>query len=128
MVQPYKVQPLGRPAFFLMPSLKLKLPMQPENTTVEGYLHDVLVKEFGGYTAASSTMYGFWVRDDGGVAYGEHRAYRVAFIGKERIPILTAVLSEVARRIEERCIYLETGEEACLVYARGVFLEGVSPD
>ncbi len=113
----YKMQSLGRPAFFLMPSLKLKLLMEPERITVEAHLHQVLVQEFGGYTAASSTMYGFWMRDDGEVAYGEHRAYRVAFLGKERIPTLTMLLAEVAHRIDERCIYLETGEEASLVYA-----------
>lgn len=116
-MQSYRVQPLGRPAFFLMPSLKLKLPMTPEGLSVETYLHRVLVEEFGGYTAASSTVYGFWVRHDGDVAYGEHRAYRVAFAGKERIPALTRVLAEVAQRIGEQCIYLETGEEASLVYA-----------
>ncbi len=111
-----RVVPLGRPARFLMPSLKLREPMNGRSgETVQDYLENRLTL-FGGYTADQSTVYGKWVDHGGVVRASESRLYVVAFQGKERIPQLCQLIAEVAFRVGETCIYLETGEDACLVY------------
>lgn len=54
----HRRESLGRMATFLMPSLKLKTRLA-DGTTVEEYLHTVLMQSFGGYTAGSATLFGF---------------------------------------------------------------------
>lgn len=106
---------LGRPARFYLPSLKLK--DRHGNRSIEDVVHEFLVDKYGGYTAAGSTVYGYWTRPDGGIAYGEHRLYTVSFVGKDRIEELDAFIAHLAELMKEKCIYLETGEDAWLVYA-----------
>lgn len=112
----YQVQPLGRPAVFLLPSLKLKRLMRPRGPSIEDALHEFLLKEFGGYTASGGNIFGFWLGPRGRVHYGEHKTYTVAFLGKDRIPRLIAFLAKIARVMGEECVYLETGEDASLIY------------
>lgn len=116
--QAYHKQTLGRMAHFLIPSLKLKN-RYTGGATVEEELHQVLLRTFGGYTASSTTCYGFWLDNEGKEFYGEHREYTVAFVGKERVPELERLIADIASQIGEQCIYLETGEDACLIYATG---------
>lgn len=113
----YRKQSLGRAAYFLIPSLKLKTRMQGKHKTVETYLHKVLMREFGSYTAESATSYGYWTHPDGHVGYSESRAYRVAFEGKHRVPIVEELVARIAQIIGEKCIYLEIGEDVSLIYA-----------
>lgn len=120
----HRRESLGRMATFLMPSLKLKTRLA-DGTTVEEYLHTVLMQSFGGYTAGSATLFGFWRSDDGRDFYGEHREYKVAFEGKERIKELEVVIAAIARSVGEQCIYLETGEDAWLIFAEEHTLEAV---
>lgn len=113
-----RVVPLGRPARFLMPSLKLREPMNGrDGETVQDYLERRLTDLFGGYTADQSTVYGKWTNSGGAVRPSESRLYVVAFSGKDRIESLNELLGEVARRVGETCIYVETGEDAYLLYA-----------
>lgn len=112
---PVRKTSLGRPAVFYIPSLKLK--MDHEGRTIEDILHGFLLEKYGGYTAASSTVYGFWKTEAGKLAYGEHRQYTVAFSGKHRVGELEKLIADIARLVGEQCIYLETGEDAWLIYA-----------
>jgi hypothetical protein len=111
-----RIDPLGRPANFLMPSLKLK---QKDDTghTVEDRLESYLLEEFGGYTASAGSIYGKWRGPDGEEYYGEHIRFTVAFRGAERIQRLLAFLAGLAAEIDEQTLYVETGEDAWLVHA-----------
>jgi len=82
----YRKASLGRMATFLLPSLKLKQ-RDDKNRTVEDRLHDFLLKNFEGYTVAGGNIFGYWKDNLGTTHYGEHKEYKVAFKGKERIGI-----------------------------------------
>ena len=101
-------------AVFLLPSLKLKQ-RDAHGLAVEDRVHRFLIGNFAGYTVETGNILGFW-KDDGEEHYGEHRLFRVAFAGQERIPKLEAFLAGVAAEIGERSVYLETGEDAWLIY------------
>ena len=112
----YRIEDLGRPAMFLLPSHKLRMAMGA--ATVEENLHQFLSKEFGAFTTATVPYFGFWRSANDQVAYDECRLYEVSFVGKERIPFLLEKLAEVAVAIEEECIYFKAGQYACLVYPK----------
>jgi|CXWL01.1.fsa_nt_gi hypothetical protein len=116
----YTKQSLGRPAVFLLPSLKLKDKWEKgKSLTAEQAIEEFLLSHFGGFTVTAGNIFGYW-RDvesiEGRVAYGEHRMYTVAFSGKEKIPLLEKFLAEVAYILEEKSVYFETGEDAWLIY------------
>ncbi len=125
----HREQDLGRPAYFLLPSFKVNC-LYPGR---KGVLTSTLVKEFllegfGGYSAPDYIVKGAWRDSETGTVYqGEFVPFFVSFLGKERIPILTEFLSTLAHALEEECIYLETGEDARLVFASGVSQEISSP-
>lgn len=102
---------LGRPASFLIPSLKLK-GTDKEQRKIEDKIHVFLLENFSGYTVRDG-VYGYWKVDEK-VFYGEHKEYRVSFKGKERIPLLKQFLAEITHEIEEQCLYIETGEDSFL--------------
>ena len=60
----FREQPLGKNVRFLLPSLKLKEPC-PGGGTIEQSVHAFLVEHFGGYTAGSATVAGYWREEDG---------------------------------------------------------------
>lgn len=111
----YRKQSLGRMAVFLLPSLKLKSRVRGLGQ-LEQWVHNFLLAHYGGYTVTSGNIFGYW-RASGREFYGEHRLYTVAFLGKQRIPSLERFLARLARSMGEQCIYLETGEDAWLVFA-----------
>jgi len=112
----YTKESLGRPATFLLPSLKLRSERW-NNKPVEQAVREYLLANFGGYTAHAGNVFGEWTEPrTGKVFYGEHLAYSVAFKGKERIPELEEFLATVANVINEESVYLETGEDAWLIY------------
>src|SRR3954469_1077339 len=113
----FRVEPLGRMAVFLLPSLKLKQKKLGRN--FEEIVHHFLMKNFAGYTASAGNIFGFW-RDDQTAReyYGEHKEYKVSFRGHNRAAMLKKFLSQLAGELGEDCIYLEYGEDAWLVYAR----------
>jgi hypothetical protein len=111
----YRRESLGQLAVFLLPSLKLKQ-RGPDNLAVEDRIHRFLLGHFAGYTVETGNILGYWKDGLGQEHYGEHRLFRVAFTGKDRIPVLEAFLARVATEIGEQSIYLETGEDAWLIY------------
>jgi hypothetical protein len=110
----YRRESLGRMAVFLLPSLKLKQ-RGADGAPVEERVHRFLLANFAGYTLETGNILGYWKDAHGHEQYGEHRLFRVAFTGKERIPVLEAFLAEVAAEIGEQSIYLETGEDVWLI-------------
>jgi hypothetical protein len=113
----FRVEPLGRMAVFLLPSLKLK--QKKRGKPHDEIVHHFLMKHFAGYTASAGNIFGFW-RDDqtGREYYGEHKEYKVSFRGRDRVAMLQTFLSQLAAELGEDSIYLEYGEDAWLVYAR----------
>lgn len=110
-------KPLGRNVRFLLPSLKL---MQPSHNgdTVEQTVHHFLLEHFGGYTATSANLFGFWKVESGGQLYGEHREFVVALPDDQGLPELKAFLGRIARQLGEDCLYVEVAGQAILLYGR----------
>ena len=108
---PYKKESLGRPAKFLLPANKILDPKIREK------IRNFLLENFGGYTETSSGVFiGCWKNKEN-ISYDAHVEFRISFLGKERIPVLEQFLAKLARELDEECIYLETGEDAWLIYA-----------
>lgn len=110
----YRIENLGRPAVFLLPSHKLQKEWKG-GQTVEEWLRQFLLEQFGGFTSTLIPYFGFWHGGTNAV-YDECRRYEVSFIGPERIPMLLTQLATIARHIEEDCIYFTAGQYACLIY------------
>ena len=113
-----RIESLGKRAIFLIPSVKVYNPKYSATRQhVAKTIHDFLRKTFGGYTCASGNIYGYFGSESS--EYDELREFRVAFKEDERrtkVPLLRAFLAELCADIGEECIYLETGEDADLVY------------
>jgi hypothetical protein len=109
-------QALGKNVRFLLPSLKLKEPC-PGGGTIEQSVHSYLVQHFGGYTATSSTLFGYWREEDGSQSYGEHREFTVALPNDHGLPELKRFLALTARRLCESCLYVEVAGCALLLYS-----------
>jgi len=73
------------------------------------------MERFGGYTATQGNLFGYWA-EDGDESYGEHRAFSVACAPGEQMEELKAFLGSTADELQEKCIYLEVGGAALLVY------------
>lgn len=106
----YEKTPLGRPAVFFLPSIKINNPEKK----IKEEIGDFLLKEFGGYTLQSGNIEGCW-RGKSGMNYDQSLVYTVAFLGKDRIPTLEKFLAGIAKEIGEEAIYLETGEDSWLI-------------
>ena len=111
-----KERPLGTRAAFLLPSLKLKDTAE-SGSPVEQKVHNFLMDNFDGYTAATGNLFGYWKDDKGEPSYGEHRLFTVALVEEAKLDTLKQFLSETARQMKEECIYLETGGSVTLIYA-----------
>ena len=111
----YRKESLGRMAVFLLPSLKLKA-RGKNGQPVEDGIHTFLLANFAGYTVETGNILGSWKDAAGQEHSGEHRLFRVAFTSEDRVPELEAFLARVASEIGEESIYLETGEDAWLIY------------
>lgn len=109
-------QPLGKNVRFLLPSLKLKEPC-PGGGTIEQSVHSYLVEHFGGYTASSGTVSGYWREEDGSQSYGEHREFTVALPNDRGLAELKCFLALTARRLCESCLYVEVAGCAVLLYS-----------
>lgn len=112
----YHETPLGKNVRFLLPSLKLKHPSM-NGDTIEHMVHLFLIDHFGGYTATSANLFGYWKEEDGGHTYGEHREFVVALPNDEGLPELKAFLGRTARMLGEKCLYFEVAGVALLLYA-----------
>jgi hypothetical protein len=109
----FRIQDLGRPAFFLIPLKKLKRKVQGE--TINRRLHRFLVTHFEAYTTALVPSHGIWKDVGKKMVLDKCRQYKVSFEGKDRIPLLMAELAEIATLVGEDCIYFEAGQYACLI-------------
>ena len=112
----FREQALGKNVRFLLPSLKLKEPC-PDGGTIEQSVHSYLVEHFGGYTAGSATVAGYWREEDGHHSYGEHREFTVALPNDRGLPELKRFLALTARRLCESCLYVEVAGSAVLLYS-----------
>lgn len=110
----YRIQDLGRRAVFLVPSQKMRTMCGV--TLVENLLHAFIKKYVGAWTYTLSPLAGVWTNELGEIFYDECREYKVAFLGKGRIPALLEVLAAVAKEIDEECIYVEAGQYSATVY------------
>ncbi len=111
----YRIEDLGRPAVFLMPTYKLDWPYM-ERHTVRDDLHAFLLAYFGSFTTTITPFFGFYKKGSGVMIHDQCYQYEVSFVGKDRIGLLISKLAVIARRIEEECIYFKAGEDACLIY------------
>lgn len=109
----YKLIDLGRPAFFLIPVKKLKWKIGGK--TALKVLQNFLTEEFGAYTDFRIPNCGIWRESAKIVVADESRAFKVAFVGKIKITKLIKKLAELAEALEEKCIYFEAGEDACMI-------------
>lgn len=113
----YHKESLGRMAVFLLPSLQLKS-RGDDGVPLEEHVHRFLMANFSAYTAQAGNIFGFWKDVRGEEHYGEHKVYKVSFVGKDRVPVLEEFLAQLAARLGEECIYFETGEDAWLIYPK----------
>jgi hypothetical protein len=92
--------------------------MQPSRSgeSVERSVHRYLVDHFGGYTATSASLFGFWKDEDGEQLYGEHREFVVALLNDQGLPELKEFLGQVANQLGEQCLYVEVAGFATLLY------------
>lgn len=108
---------------FLLPSLKLKEPCE-NGETVEQSVHAYLLENFGGYTATSANLFGYWREEPGKYSYGEHREFTVALPDDQGLPELKDFLGRTAVSMGENCLYVEVAGTAILLYgdteARGI--------
>lgn len=115
-----RIEHIGRPATFLIPSVKVYNPKYSKTKqSVAKTIHNFLTQTFGGYTCASGNIYGYFQGADAPNEYDELRQFRVAFKEDDRrtkVPALQEFLATLCADIGEECIYLECGEDAMLVY------------
>ncbi len=111
----YHETPLGKNVRFLLPSLKLKQPSS-DGETIEHCVHVFLMENFGGYTATSANLFGYWKEEAGEQTYGEHREFVVALPDDKGLPELKAFLGQTARTLGEKCLYVEVAGVAVLLY------------
>ena len=113
-----RVDSLGRPALFLIPSVKVyNRKYSKSRQSVAKTIHHFLMDTFGGYTCASGNIYGYFTSE--AAEYDELREFRVAFKedeGRTKVPLLQEFLAALCADIGEECIYLECGEDAMLIY------------
>lgn len=109
----YGIEDQGRTMVFLIPSYKLQKPVG--QSTVEQILHSFLKKCIGSFTYLLVPYAGTWTNEHGENFYDESREYRVAFLGKERIPLLLEILAAIAQEIGEACIFVVVGQYAATI-------------
>ncbi len=102
---------LGRPAVFYLPLDKLNKTL---NGDFQRRLESFLLENYGGFTKKEGNVSGAW---NGGsmIHYDNSIEYKVAFVGKEKIPRLEVELAKMAEELGEEAIYLETGEDSWLI-------------
>ena len=109
---------LGRSAIFLIPVAKLQIAM--DGKTVEKSLFEFLVVQFGAFTYSTVSNFGVWVDGKQVLVYDECRLYDVAFVGKERIPMLADKLVDILQATGEACMFFKAGQYASLIHPRVV--------
>lgn len=109
----YEISNMGRPAVFLLPSHKLRT--RDGEDSVEDDLKKFLIANYDGFTTTTVPYFGFWRSDGKEVTYDECRQYEVAILGRTNVKPLMKKLAEIAKVIDEDCIYFKAGQYACLI-------------
>ena len=111
----YEIIDLGREAVFYIPINKLR---GNRGIRIRQDLHLFLMSQFGAYSTSpfkGLATYGYWTDPSKSVVYDESMIFRVAFVGKEKIPTLFERIAQLATEIEEDCIYVQAGQYSGLV-------------
>ena len=114
MTAEFKVISIGRPAVFLLPSDLMGVMI--DGKTCRELVESYMSSKFGGFTDEGAGHNGYWRNDLGKTYSGKFQRYRVSFKGKNLIPELQGFLAYLAKHLDQESIYLETGEDAWLVY------------
>ncbi len=93
----YRIEDLGRPAVFLIPSHALRKMVNDE--IIEEHLHRFLYEHFGAFTTTILPYFGMWRDGKQRKIYDECRQYEVSFVGKDRIPVLLRQLAVICQLI-----------------------------
>lgn len=114
-----KVESLGRPAHFFIPARKWEGEYASDykfrGKTVNTLVHEFLMGNYNGYSVRNCK--GHWRASKKERTYVEDVVeIKVSFRGKDRIPKLQKFLAGMCRLMNEKCIYLETGEDSWLIY------------
>jgi len=109
-----RIENLGRPAVFLIPSHKMRVKMGDQ--AVEEALHEFLAQKYGAFTTTLLPLFGFWQNGKKEIDYDECRQYEVSFPGKEHIPPLIEFLAKICQAIGEDCLYFKAGQYACTIW------------
>lgn len=110
----FKLENLGRPAVFLIPSHKLR--QEIDGQTAEDLLRDFLLKEFGAFTTSFIPSFGVWTaQGNKKPVTDECRQYEVSFVGTDKIRLLVQKLADLCRAMKEDCFYFKAGEDTCLI-------------
>src|SRR4051812_37598309 len=110
----YNIVDLGRPKTFLIPVNKLDIHL-PSGKTVRDDLHEFLLTNFGAFTTTYIPGFGIWRNNKGQTYVDACTKYEVSFVGKERIPLVLTKLAELARAMNEECLYVSAGQYNALV-------------
>jgi len=89
----------------------------PRGEPFANEFHQFLVNEFGGYTAASGNITGYWVRPKGREECNEHREYQIAISSEQELNTLTGHLSGLASALGEQTIFCTVQGVAFLIAA-----------
>ena len=107
-----KIESLGRMAVFCIPAWKWSHPYKIDEKmhVIGDYVGAFLSENYNGYIVRGPFM-GRWNSVSEDVI-----EVKASFLGKDRIPKLHKFLAKLCTIMGEECIYLETGEDAFLVY------------
>lgn len=112
----YRIVDIGRTASFLIPVTKIYLPSKEPGKTVEALLQEFLRTKFGGFHVSQMPSTGFWVNAKKQMFFDNCLNYSVSFPGKERIPELFVFLADLARQMNEECLFVSAGQYDALLY------------
>jgi len=106
-----RIESLGRMAVFCIPAEKWNnTSYHRDSKLVSELVDEFLTENYNGYNVRGP-IDGKWNGHQ-----EQMMEIKASFLGKDRIPKLQEFLADLCAFMEEQCIYLETGEDAFLVY------------
>jgi len=112
-----KTERIGRMAVFNIPASKWDNSMYTQrNKPISKLVDEFLIANYNGYTI-QGPFEGRWRPKKGEPTHKENMmVIKASFKGKDRIPKLQKFLAGMCRLMNEECLYMETGEDAWLIY------------
>jgi len=101
---------IGKVATFYIPVNKL-------SRVIRDKMHNFFVDHYYAYTHETSTIHGFWSKNDE-VIKDKHERYEVSFKGQNNLKKFIKFLSLICYIIKEDSIYLTLGGESFLIHPR----------